>query len=325
MRSEIRVAVVGAGSMGSNHIRVTQQTRGARLAAVVDPDLERARASVLSPSVEVVSSVDALPEEIDAAIVAVPTTAHLQVAKELVRRGIHLLVEKPLAMSPSEAEDLVAAAHSAGVVLSVGHVERFNPAVFELPRFVDDLIHLEATRVSPYTARVGDGVIADLMIHDIDIACALIPSRVVDVSGVTRAVKGPTEDIASVNMAFESGEVATFNASRLGQGKIRRIELTQTNCTVSADLLRQDITITRMSQNEYISDDGHSLLRQVSVVETPFLETRGEPLVRQMEHFLYCIRGGHRPLVDGEAGVRAVVLAKRAADAVHMASARRRL
>ena len=323
MSDPVRLAVVGAGSMGANHVRIAQQLPGARLAAVVDQDLSRARSAVKSSSVEVVGSIAELSVEIDAAVVAVPTSAHLPVAMELARRGVHLLVEKPLAATVSEAEDMVAAAQAAGVVLAVGHVERFNPAVFELPRHIDNPIHFEASRISPYTARIGDGVIFDLMIHDIDIVCSLVgPDATVEhVAGVARATKGPTEDLASVTMVFSTGETAVFNTSRLGQAKIRTLEITQAESTLSVDLLRQDITISRMSQYEYLSDEGAPRLRQSNVVEIPFLETRGEPLARELADFVAAVRSGSSPHVDGATGVRAVALAQRALLAVHTAQA----
>ena len=325
MTDPVRLAVVGAGSMGANHVRIAQQLPGVTLVAVVDQDLSRARAAVKSTSVEVVGSIAELSAAIDAAVVAVPTSAHLPVAMELARRGVHLLVEKPLAATVAEAEDMVAAARAAGVVLAVGHVERFNPAVFELPRLIDTPIHFEASRISPYTARIGDGVIFDLMIHDIDIVCSLVgPDATVEhVAGVARAAKGPTEDLASVTMVFSTGETAVFNTSRLGQTKIRTLEITQAESTLSVDLLRQDITISRMSQYEYISDDGAPRLRQSNVVEIPFIETRGEPLARELVHFIDCVRTGARPHVDGAAGARAVELAQRAVGAVTLTSASR--
>lgn len=319
MSEPIRLAVIGAGNMGANHARLAQQLPGMRLAAIVDQDRGRARAAAKSPSVEIVGSIDELTVDIDAAVVAVPTPAHLPVARELARRGMHVLVEKPLAASVAEAEDLVAAAQAAGVVLAVGHVERFNPAVAELPRFLDQPLHFEASRISPFTARIGDGVIFDLMIHDMDIVCSLVTpgAEVVAVGGVAQAVKGATEDLATVTMAFSSGETATFNTSRLGQTKIRTLEITQADSAVAVDLIRQDITISRMSRHEYLADEGTRRHRQSNVVEIPFLETRGEPLARELAHFVECARLGTRPLVDGAAGARAVGLAQRALRAVH--------
>lgn len=318
MNQKVRLAVVGAGIMGANHIRVAQQLPNVELVAVVDQDAARARALSKSDKIEVAQTIDELRSEIDAAIIAVPTSAHVNVASELARRGISLLVEKPLAATSSEAEDLVAVAAASEIVLAVGHVERFNPAVYELPRFLEKPIHFEASRISPFTPRIGDGVIFDLMIHDLDIVSSLVSPQadVVAVEGIARRVKADTEDIAVVMMAFSTGETAVFNTSRLGQSKIRTLEVTQDESAIMVDLLRQDVTITRMSKHEYLSDDGAPRHRQSNVVEIPFLETRGEPLALELSHFVECVRTRGRPLVDGMAGARAVRLAERALTAV---------
>lgn len=320
MTTPVKMAVIGAGSMGANHIRVINNLPGAELIAVIDQDVARARTAVGKGPVEILSSIDDISPEVEAAVVAVPTAGHIAVASALARRGVNLLVEKPLASTVNEAEDLVATAESSGVILAVGHVERFNPAIYELPRLLDQPVHFEASRISPFTPRVGDGVIFDLMIHDIDIVCSLTgPNAIVsDVTGVARIVKGDTEDIASVTMAFTSGHTATFNTSRLGQTKIRTLEITQSESAISVDLLRQDITISRMSQHEYLSDDGATRHRQSNVVEIPFLETRGEPLALELVNFIESVRQGTAPHVDGTAGARAVQIAQRAVDSVRM-------
>jgi predicted dehydrogenase len=316
MSGRIRLAVIGAGIMGTNHVRVAKSVPAFELVAVVDRDLERAQAAA-PPGVRAARDLAEVIDSIDAAVVAVPTPFHVETAVALCRAGVHLLVEKPLAGSVSEAREIVDASTSAGVVLCVGHVERFNAAVVELPRLLDHPIHIEASRISPYSARVPDGVIHDLMIHDLDIVYSLagLDARPVHVSGVARAVKGATEDLASVNVAFSTGLTATFNTSRLGQQKVRTIEITQLDSVVIADLVRQDVTVHRMTRHEYLSDEG-TRYRQSSVVEIPFLETRGEPLALELAHFADCIRDGIVPRVSGEAGLRALELAELATSSV---------
>jgi predicted dehydrogenase len=317
MSSPVRVAVVGVGIMGTNHARVVKQLPDAELVAVVDRDLERAHAIAKSPDIEVCATVDDLTVAVDAAIVAVPTAFHVATALSLIGRGIHLLVEKPLAPSVEDAQVIIDAAAARGLVLAVGHIERFNAAVAELPRLLEQPLHVEASRISPYSARISDGVIFDLMIHDIDIVCSLTsPDDTVEaITGVARACKSTSEDIATVTMRFASGLTATFNTSRLGQQKIRTLEITQMESTITADLVRQDITINRMNRHEYLSDEG-TRYRQSSVVEIPFLETRGEPLALELAHFIHCVRTGAEPRVGGVAGLRAVELATRASLAV---------
>lgn len=312
MRRDVRLAVIGAGIMGANHARVARQLRHARLVAVVDPDVERATAAAAPTGAWPVASVDEVLGDIDAAVVAVPTPAHLETAVRLAEAGIHLLVEKPLARTSAEAAEIVAAAERAGITLAVGHVERFNAAVAELPTLLDRPVHVGFSRISPYSPRVREGVVFDLMIHDLDILRWLLGpgTSIHEVCGVRRAIHGTTEDLAVVSVRTNDGPTATFTTSRLGQQKIRSVEITQEDSVVVADLIRQDITVHRMTRHEYLSDEG-ARYRQSSVIEIPFLETRGEPLALELQHLIDCIRTGETPRVTGHDGVEAVTLAER--------------
>lgn len=306
----VRLAVVGAGIMGANHARVARHLPGVELVAVVDPDVERAKAACGNTAAVACATVEELDVDVDAAVVAVPTQWHVPAACALAKRGVHLLVEKPLAPSIGEAEEIIGAAEEAGVVLAVGHIERFNAAVAELPQLLDEPLHIEASRIGAYSARVSDGVIFDLMIHDLDIVLSLFDDDVeaVEIAGVSRAVRSATEDVATAAVRFSNGVTAAFNTSRLGQQKIRTVEITQLESTIIADLVRRDVTIHRMSRQEYLSDEG-TRYRQSSVVEIPFLETAGEPLQLELAHFADCIRSGRPPRVNGRAGLRALRLA----------------
>ena len=310
----VKLAVVGAGNMGANHIRIADQLPEVELVAVVDEDVKRAQSLTSNRDVRAVASVDDLGDDLEAAIVAVPTSHHLSTAESLIRRGVHVLVEKPLAGSIAIAEEILALATEHGVRLAVGHVERFNPSILELPRYMESPIHLEASRVSPFTSRINDGVIFDLMIHDFDIVCSLLDpdAEVTGISGVSRSVKGTTEDLASVSLSFSTGETASFRTSRLGQSKVRTLEVTQPQSSVFVDLLRQDITISRLSSHEYFSDDGVVLHRQANVVERPLLPVRGEPLALEILDFVESVRDKREPRVGGLAGLRAVSIAERA-------------
>jgi predicted dehydrogenase len=309
---DVRVGVIGVGVMGSNHARVARQLRHGRLTAVVDADLERAKSLATGPDVQAMSSIDQLEGAVDLAVVAVPTAFHLEVALQLIEMGIHVLVEKPIAGSIEDARRMIEAAAAAGVSLSVGHVERFNAAVMELPELLDEPLHLKAVRVSPYSPRISDGVVHDLMIHDLDIALALLGEKasVESVSGVGRGIHGATEDVAHAVIQMSNGVTASFETSRLGQQKVRLIEVTQRDSVVVADLLRQDITVHKMSRHEYLAEDGVRY-RQSSVVEIPFIEQRGEPLLRELQDVVDSIREQRPPRVDGANGLRALELADR--------------
>ncbi len=311
MTAPIRLAVVGAGIMGANHVRVAKAMEGVDLIAVVDQDLERA-ALCAGDGVRALSDVEAVLDQIDAAVVAVPTELHFPLASQLIASGKSVLVEKPIALNTDQAQELVDAAEAAGVVLAVGHIERFNAAVVELPRLLQDPIHIRAERISPYSPRISDGVVMDLMIHDLDIVLSLVGPDAEVVSSSATAVKhrSESEDLAIALITFSNGVSASFTASRLGQEKTRTIEIVQSDSVITANLLRQDIMIRRMSRHEYLSDDGVRY-RQSSVVEVPFLETRGEPLALEMRHFCDTVRDGGQPRVSGRDGKRALQLAQR--------------
>ena len=315
--SQLRIGVIGVGVMGANHARVARQLRRAHLAAVVDQDLDRAHAFADVTGAVATSDMTEILGGIDLAVIAVPTAAHLRTARQCLDAGVHVLIEKPIAGTVAEGEELVSAAEAAGLTLAVGHVERFNAAVAELPRIIDAPLHIRATRVSPYSARISDGVIHDLMIHDLDIVLALAgpDATVVEASGIARCDRSPTEDFASVNLVFSSGLTASFETSRIAQQKVRSIEVTQDDSVIFADLLRQDITIQRMSRHEYLAVDGVRY-RQSSVVEVPFLEQRGEPLLAELEDVVDSILDDRPPRVPGVDGVRAVALAELIAESV---------
>ncbi len=311
MTAPIRLAVLGAGVMGANHVRVAKSLEGIELIAVIDQDIDRA-AACGGEGVQALDDMDSILDQIDAAVVAVPTALHFSLASQLIKAGKSVLVEKPIALDLDEARAMVDAATQAKVVLAVGHIERFNAAVAELPRLTEEPIHIRAERISPYSPRISDGVVMDLMIHDLDIVLSLVGPDAEVVSSSASAVKhrSESEDIATALVGFSNGVSASFTTSRLGQQKSRTIEITEADAVVTADLLRQDVTIHRMSRHEYLADDGVRY-RQSGVVEIPFLETRGEPLALELKHFCDCVRDGTRPRVSGDDGMRALALAQR--------------
>lgn len=312
----LKLAVIGAGMMGSNHIRVAKSLDVVDLVAVVDAHLERATAAA-GEDARAVQTLAEIIDDIDAAIVAVPTAYHHEAAMALIAANKHVLMEKPLAGNLTEASEIVEAASAAGVVLAVGHIERFNAAVRELPNLVEDPIHIRAERISPYSPRILDGVVFDLMIHDLDIALNLAgpQAKVVSVSGNSTRARSESEDLAVATITFDSGLTASFTTSRLGQAKIRQVEVTQLDSVIVADLLRQDITINRMTRHEYLSDEG-TRYRQSGVVEIPFLETRGEPLALEQLDFVAAIAASSEPRVTGQDGLRALELATRVHETV---------
>lgn len=310
----LRLAVIGAGVMGTNHARVAAQVGAVTLTHVVDTDLERAAAAASRSGATPVASVDEIGDEIDAAVVALPTPLHAPTAVPLLEAGIHCLVEKPIAPTLAAADEIIAAAERGGATLMVGHVERFNPAVLELDNLLDDVIHIDAWRVGPFSARVGDGVVMDLMIHDLDLVAALADSEVESVSAVTRVVRTDSEDLCAALLTFDNGVTANLTASRLGQQKIRELRIHQQESFLNVDLLRRDVTVHRVSHNEYVGDEG-TRYRQSGIVEIPMLEHQGEPLALEQAEFAAAITESRPPRVDGAAGRRALELVLRVVEA----------
>jgi predicted dehydrogenase len=193
-------------------------------------------------------------------------------------------------------------------VLMVGHVERFNPAVLQLDGIVQDPLHVELTRMGPFSPRVTADVVLDLMIHDLELALALAGSDVERIEGMGRRERSDSLDLATALLQFRNGVTATVTASRVGQTKIRRIELTQRANFVVLDLVRQDLTLHRVDHNEFLAEGG-ARYRQSGLIEIPFLEHRGEPLALELEHFLQCVADRRSPRVTGLQGRRALELA----------------
>jgi predicted dehydrogenase len=304
----LRLGILGAGIMGTNHARVARALRDASVSAVVDPSSEKGEALADWAGAEYFNALEPALEHIDAAIVAVPTPLHVDVALQVVEAGIPVLVEKPLCSNLQDGEKLVKAADAAEVSLATGHVERFNPAIIELEKHVGEILHFHAERVSPFSPRVSESVIFDLMIHDLDIALTLTGSSAASISAVTRKTSSDTADIALALIEFENGTVASFIASRAGQNKIRQLEITQKDGFLSVDLLRQDVTINRVEHVEFLSEAG-SRYRQSGVVEIPFLEHQGEPLFLQLEDFVGALTSGSPPKVSGADGLKAIEVA----------------
>jgi predicted dehydrogenase len=306
-----RVAVVGAGVMGSNHARVLAGLPTAELELVIDRAEVEARRVADRFECRWATELSALDGAVDAAIVATPTDRHRNVALQVMELGIDVLVEKPLAATVIEAQEIVEAADRAGRLLAVGHVERFNPACLDLTRFVRDPVFIQARRISPFTERVAEGVVRDMMIHDLDIVLWLAGSSALRrVSADVSAMRSETEDLATATLVFESGLVAQLTAARIGQDKVRRIDVIQPDSVVNVDLLRQDLTIRRRAEPEYPSD-GTRRFKEASVREIPYLDHRGEPLLLELTDFVSAVSEGRPPLVDGGAGVAAIELCDR--------------
>jgi UDP-N-acetylglucosamine 3-dehydrogenase len=308
VRSAIDLAILGAGSQGRNHIRLAMGMRDVRVAFVVDPDPAIGQSAADRAGAAYMRSIEGIIGNVDAAIVAVPTQHHLDTGLRLWNEGIHTLMEKPLAGTMEQARQLVDASDASGAILMVGHVERFNPAILALPPIINDPIHFETVRTSPFTPRIGDGVIMDLMIHDLDILRSLIPAPIASIQAISRSIRGDTHDLAVVLLEYSNGVTASLTASRLGQEKTRQIRITQPKDAIKVDLLRQEITVHSQQQVSFLEDGAG--YRTSGLVESPFIPNRGEPLAIELDHFVSCVMNGAKPLVSGEDGLGAIELAR---------------
>lgn len=311
----VRLAIVGAGVMGTNHARVASGLRDCEVAWIIDPDPQRAEAVASAVGARSSSNVDDLIGAVDAAVLAVPTPLHTELGCRLLGAGVSCLVEKPLAVDVAGADQLIEAAAASGATLAVGHVERHNPAVLELDRILGDLVHITAERISVFSPRVADDVVLDLMIHDLDIVASLAGEAPCGVHAVGRQLRTDSHDLAVALLEFPSGVTASVTASRLGQQKIRQLSITQAEAFINVDLVVPTITISRVDHAEFV-DTGGTRYRQTGMVEIPYLEHRGEPLALELEDFLRAVSDGTPPRVGGGDGRRAVVMAHEVLEAL---------
>jgi predicted dehydrogenase len=305
--SELRTGVVGTGSMGRHHARVYADQRDVDLIGVSDADGERAQSVARRHGTDALA-LETLLERIDVVSIAVPTEYHYQVASDAIDAGVHVLVEKPLVARPPHGEELIERARESNLVLQVGHVERFNPAVQTVLDVVEDMnvIAVDAHRLGPPVDRtIADSVVLDLMIHDLDVALALADARADDFAAT--GTKGG--DYATATVRFEDGVVGQFTASRVTQQKVRTLSVTAEECRVVVDYADQSVRVHRQSVPEYVQQNGDVRFRHESLVERPAVDS-GEPLEREIEAFLQAVREDEEPAVTGEDGLRALRLAR---------------
>lgn len=291
-RTPMRVALVGVGSMGSHHARVIGNSMRARLYAVVDRDLDRA--SAVAQQIGCLATTDLeVAARSDAVVVATPTEAHLEVAIELLAAGRPLLIEKPLAPDLPSVQAIVKESEARGVPIMCGFVERFNPVIAAAVDVIEaPPIHLVALRHSPPAERVASSVVADLLIHDIDLAVHFASgAEAVDVGASTWVPpEGGVSEIADCTVRFSSGMLATLSASRRSQRKVRSFTVATPDVLVELDLLRQDVSVYRHVRHEQLGGST-TVYRAQTVVDIPFVRHAGEPLALQFEYFLDLIEG----------------------------------
>jgi predicted dehydrogenase len=311
MSAPLRVGVVGVGSLGFHHARILREIEGVRMAGVFDASAERAAHVAAELGVPAFPSLDAFLGGVDAAVVAVTTTNHAEVALEAIGRGVHLLIEKPIAATLDEADRIVAAARGAGVVVATGHVERFNGALRACEQYLDGPRFVESHRLAPFNPRGTDvAVVLDLMIHDIDLVLGLVGSHVKRLDAVGVPVLTVSEDIANARLEFVNGAVANITASRVSFERMRKIRFFQRSGYISLDLAKGTGEYLRLKKGATLPEGDFSLLSLANVVERLELAGDGvEPLRAELTAFVRAVRGEGPLVVSGEDGRDALAVA----------------
>jgi predicted dehydrogenase len=312
-RGKVRVAVVGCGEFGRNHARVYREIETVELAGVFDHDSDRANKIAQEFQTRAFSHLGELRGAVDAASLAVPTVAHAEVGSELMRMGIDVLVEKPMALNVAEADDLIDTANRHGRILQVGHVERFNPAVRAVEAVVNRPLFFEVHRLGVFTPRSLDvDVIYDLMIHDLDILLALVKEPVKELRAVGIPVLTDKVDIAHARLEFAGGAVANVTASRVSTERVRKMRFFQQHEYISLDYARRDALRVGVKRPGPQPEFGFEKLRAPDT----------EPLRAELEAFSDAVRTRVAPKTDGEAGRAALELASRVMESIREHSAR---
>ena len=312
----LRIGVIGAGVMGSNHARVFAGLPNITLVGVVDPlPAHRTRATDLTSCRTFARLDELIAEDVDAVTVAAPTHLHHEIALACIARGIHIMVEKPIASSVEEGRDIVAAARRAGVTLMVGHVERFNPAVAAIKQAIsgEDILSIAITRVGPFPPRMSNvGVVIDLAVHDIDLIRWFTESDIVEVQPQLSSAVAEREDIALLQFRTASGVLAHINTNWITPFKARNVTVATRNKYVMGDLLTRQVTECFGFQ-----PDGSYSMRHLSVGHS-------EPLRSELQAFVSAVVSGKRPAVSGEEGVAGLEIAIRCLQNTSVPSAARR-
>jgi predicted dehydrogenase len=305
----LRLAVIGVGHLGKHHARILSTLPGVELVAVVDTNRARAEEIAAANKTRAVFDARELAGTVDAVTVAVPTERHLDVALPFLSSGVPVLVEKPMARSLAEADQLVAAAKASGAVLAVGHTERFNPAVAAARPLLVNPRFIEVHRLGAFPQRSLDiDVVFDLMIHDLDVVLSLVPSEVESIEAVGVPVLTGRVDIANARLRFANGCIANITASRISRDRVRKIRFFQPAAYLSIDYATQRLEVWRL-----VKGDGP--MPSIEGGELPVAPVVNvEPLKLELEDFVDAVVSRRPPLVTGEQGRRALALAQQIND-----------
>jgi predicted dehydrogenase len=293
---KIRVGVIGVGHLGTFHSKIYSRLDNVKLVGVCDCNLERSLEIGKKYATASYSDYEDLFDKVEAVSIAVPTSLHYNIAKEFLNHNIHVLIEKPITKTLSEADELIEIARGKSLILQVGHIERFNSAVLAIEPYLQKPKFIECQRLGPFHKRVKDvGVVLDLMIHDIDIVLGLIKQDVVNIEAVGLSTISDYEDVANVRLTFQDATIADITASRVTKDVVRKMRVFQEDSYVSLDYVTQDAAIFRKT--------GDRILKEKIKIK------KKEPLKKELKSFIECVRTGKKPIVSGVEGRRALQVA----------------
>ncbi len=311
----LKIGVLGAGHLGKIHLRMAKESKHLSLSGFFDPNPEATQRVISEHKYHAFKSPQALMEAVDIVAIVTPTLSHFEMAKQAIEMKKHVFIEKPLANTDAEAQQIIALAQKNGVMGQVGHVERFNPAFLAVASSLQEPMFIEAHRLSEFNPRGTDvSVVLDLMIHDLDIVLSLVhsPIKKIDASGV--AVISETPDISNARIEFENGCVANFTASRISLKKMRKTRFFQKNAYVAVDYLTKKVEVVKMKDIEENNDDTALVLTNAEgkkkqlYFENPQIEETNA-IQQELEHFAYCIQHKITPQVTLQDGAKALALA----------------
>lgn len=309
IRQNLAVGVIGAGSMGRHHVRIMSQMPHVRMVGFYDPDPQRAEAMCSAHGCTAFTALEELLERVDAVSIAAPTSMHAEIGRLCLASGIHVLMEKPLAHSVPEAESLVAQAAQAGLVLMVGHVERYNPAVRTLMTMLHEteepIVSIDARRLSPFdgTRCLDVDVLHDLLIHDVDLVLEIAGAPVSRVTAVGRPVFSQQTDVAHVRMEFANHVTAVFWTGKCSPKKVRTLTVTTAKQHLEVDTLTRSLTVCTAEQ---LPDAGAGVCLMGNIESASVPVPDEEPLWVEIEDFLCAVSNHDKPVVDGQRALAAM-------------------
>ncbi len=294
---KVKVGVVGAGRLGSFHSRVySRLKKHVKFVGVCDCNIERSLEIGKKYRTASYSDYEDLFDKVDAVSIAVPTSLHYNIAKDFLNHGIHVLIEKPVTKTLSEADELIRIAEERGLIIQVGHIERFNSAVLAIEPFLKKPKFIECQRLGPFYKRVDDvGVVLDLMIHDIDIVLGLMKQDVASIEAVGLSTISDFEDVANVRLTFQDGTIADITASRVTKDIVRKMRIFQEDSYVSLDYVTQEAAVFKKTEER--------------IVKEKIKIRKKDPLKKELKSFIECVKTGKKPIVSGVEGRRALQVA----------------